>query len=338
MNGTVAVDHNFGTTLHGLREPRRVDKMVRHETFYLRGASVRALLTGTSVLAVTVAAFLGAVRVVGGRGVIPFDEERQRPSSAEPDVRERFIPLDGTYNTRDLGGYVVPGGRVRPGMFYRSGHLSRLTDRDVQHLERLGIRTIVDLREPARANRYPNRPIAGATPVRLPIYDSIKPLHLTLLLNRRAISRSFRDFYIEYLEAWSHRLAPVFRLLADEASYPVLIHCTNGKDRVGVTVALVLELLGVPRATVIDDYLLSNAYLDEVLEAFIEHEEGRLLLRLGIPRDELRILMGVEREWIVAALEHVDRKYGSVERYLVERMGLDPSDLDAIRTILGEPS
>ena len=302
---------------------------------------MRAVLTGTSVLAVTVAAILGTVRVVGGRGVVPFDETRHAPAvtaGTAVDGADRFVALDAGFNTRDIGGYPLPAGSIRRGLFFRSGHLNRISDADVERLERLGLRTIVDLRELARADRYPNRPVSGASTVPLPIYDSIKPLHLTLLLNRRAISPSFRRFYIEYLEDWSHRLKPIFALFADEANYPVLIHCTNGKDRVGVVTALLLDLLGVPRATIIDDYLLSNARLDDVLDAFIEHEEGRLLLRLGIPRDELRILMGVEREWIVSALDHVDERYGSVERYLVERVGLDRSTLDDIRRILRDPS
>ena len=294
-------------------------------------------------------ALFGVVRIVGGRGVDPFaprygglggggiEERNPRGKSIE-----RFVPLEGTFNTRDIGGYAVADGSaeghgglvVRSGLFYRSGHLSRLSDADVSMLEGLGISTVLDLREVSRTERYPNRHIPGSRTAHLPIYDDMKPLHFTILLNRRAISDRFRDFYIEYLEEWTHRFAPVFRLLADETAYPVLVHCTNGKDRVGVLTALLLDLLGVPRETIVADFLLSNAYLDEVLDAFVEHEEGRLLLTIGVPREHLNYLMGVEAEWIVFALEHIDETYGSVEQYLVSRVGMQQESIDRVRAIL----
>ena len=311
---------------------------------------MKTVLTGTTLVVVLVVVLFGVVRLFGGRGVDPLAaatgalarrEFADRSAGAGP-IAERFVPLEGTFNTRDIGGYPVADGSaegqgdgvIRSGLYYRSGHLSRLSDADVSKLEDLGISTVVDLREASRIERYPNRPIPGAHGVHLPIYDDMKPLHFTILLNRQAISDRFREFYLEYLEEWTHRFGPVFRLLADETAYPVLVHCTNGKDRVGVVTALLLELLGVPRETIVADFLLSNAYLDEVLDAFIEHEEGRLLLTLGVPREHLNHLMGVEPGWIVSALGHIDETYGSVERYLVTRVGLEQESVDRIRAIL----
>lgn len=295
---------------------------------------MRPVRVGASLVAAAAITLFGMVRIVGGLGVEPFDGIVARTDESEA-WSDRFVALDAAFNTRDIGGYPTAHGPVRSGRFYRSGHLSRLSSADVRRLEQLGIRTIVDLREPARIERYPNRAVPGARLVHLPIYDSSKPLHLTLLLNRRALSERFRDFYIEYLEEWAHRFEPVFRLLSDESSYPVLVHCTNGKDRVGVLTALLLEVLGVPRETIVADFLLSNAHLDEVMEAFIAHEEGRLLLTVGVPREHIRILMGVERDWIVAALEHLDERYGGVESYLISRVGLSHNDLEEIRELFG---
>ncbi len=318
------------------------------------GEALRTILTGTSFILALVVALFGVVRIVGGRGVAPFavtygelgraglDRSAIEAHTRDAQITERFVPLRGTSNTRDIGGYPVADGPaggqadpvVRSGLFYRSGHLSRLTDADVAKLQDTGIATIIDLREASRIDRYPNRQIPGSRTVHLPIYDEMKPLHFTILLNRQAISDRFREFYIEYLEEWAPRFAPVFRLLADETAYPVLVHCTNGKDRVGVVTALLLDLLGVPRETIVADFLLSNAYLDEVVDAFVEHEEGRLLLTLGVPREHLNHLMGVEPGWIVSALEHIDETYGSSEQYLVSRVGMEQESIDRIRAIL----
>ncbi len=293
---------------------------------------MRYTVIGSATAAALLIIIIASVRIIGGRGLEPFDPQVHLVLDEACTVNARFVPLEGSLNTRDAGGYVTESGQtVRTGIFYRSGHFSRLTDADLETLEVLGIQTVVDLREPRRAASYPNRLPETVTLLHMPIYDDTKPLHLELLFNRKAIDDRFSSYYIEYLEIWGHRMQGVFELLADGTNTPMVIHCSNGKDRVGVITALLLELLGVPRDVIVSDFLLSNLHLEEALESFIVHEEGRYILWLGIPREDLHALMGVNPQWLTGALEYMDDVYGSVENYLTQRVGLDEATLEAIR-------
>ena len=62
-------------------------------------------------------------------------------------VPERVIDLQGTSNTRDIGGYSTTDGRVvEYGQILRSDKLSRLTADDFAELEAIGVKTVIDLR------------------------------------------------------------------------------------------------------------------------------------------------------------------------------------------------
>lgn len=281
-------------------------------------------------------AFFLIVRFVGGIGTDGHDYYSDVILVDHSRVEERFVDLQGTRNTRDIGGYPASGGVVASGMVYRSDNLSSLTDEDLQYLEDIGIRTVIDLRERSRIEKYPNRIPEGADYYIMPIYDHTKPLHIPLLVRRSRIPGMFQDSYIEYLDAWSSRMKPVFELLSSPDAYPVLIHCTNGKDRVGVISALILDLLGVPERYIVSDYSLSNLHLEEVIENFIEHEEGTLLLRVGIPREDLAGLMGVRSRWIEQTLAHLHRRYGSAEGYLKNQAGAAPEAVENLKHLLIE--
>lgn len=99
----------------------------------------------------------------------------------------------------------------------------------------------------------------------------------------------------------------IFDVLADEASFPVLVHCTQGKDRTGVTVLLVLLLLGAPLDAVDQDYMLSEKELAS------EREEGlKQINSIGLP-DEFG---GCAPGWVEAISKWIDERYGGVEAYL----------------------
>jgi protein-tyrosine phosphatase len=139
-----------------------------------------------------------------------------------------------------------------------------------------------------------------------------------------------------YVNHIVERGAPTFgglmRLLADESHLPLLFHCTAGKDRTGVAAALILRALGVPRETVVDDYLLTNRsaqiFIDEVNEQ-IDRHNTRL-----IAAEQLYPLMAASPRLIAAALDHIDARYGGVEPYLRQRAGLSDDTLARLREVL----
>ena len=99
----------------------------------------------------------------------------------------------------------------------------------------------------------------------------------------------------------------VFDVLADAASYPVLVHCTQGKDRTGLTVLLVLMLCGVPQEAIERDYRLSERELE--VERTEKVEEIR---SIGLPDS----FADCPPDWVRLVSGFVDEQYGGVEKYL----------------------
>jgi protein-tyrosine phosphatase len=126
------------------------------------------------------------------------------------------------------------------------------------------------------------------------------------------------DLYRALVNDEAHRFAELFEHLL-QAEAPLVFHCTAGKDRTGFAAALILLALGVPRAVVIEDYLLTNDLVRDLPPA-----HG------GVSAEALAVLWRVQQGFLDAALQAVDADHGGVERYLGERLGLSRAALDAL--------
>ena len=174
------------------------------------------------------------------------------------------VPVDGAPNFRDIGGYeTADGRRVRYGKLFRSGMLAGVSDEGVAALEALGIRTVVDLRTQVEVDALgPDRlpdgarvvqirvPSAGADPM---VVEAFKTGHFPYLPDLVSVNRA-------YIADDAAQFGELLTFLADVANLPAVVHCLGGKDRTGVSTALLLAILSVPWPTVRQDYLLSNAY------------------------------------------------------------------------------
>ncbi|KAK4546237.1 hypothetical protein LTR36_002374 [Oleoguttula mirabilis] len=117
----------------------------------------------------------------------------------------------------------------------------------------------------------------------------------------------------------------VFDVLADREAYPLLLHCTQGKDRTGLTVLLALVLLGVPSEAVKKDYVLSERELEP------EREEKLAEMRsIGLPD----AFADCPADWVGTVSGWINEKYGGVEKYLAS-CGVDDSQQARVKTILG---
>ena len=252
-------------------------------------------------------------------------------------VAERLLALEGAQNFRDLGGYPAQGGRrVRWGRVFRSDSLSELSDADLGRLERIGLRLVCDFRGDAEVEDEPNR-LAGRAPFdywRQPLGDrSVQPAEW----RRRFESGDFGEIdaswltrsYRGMIDDCAPEIGAVFRRLAREEGLPAVLHCTAGKDRTGVTAALLLLLLGVPREHVIEDYALTGLYTAGRIRAAERFFSGR-----GIEPGRVRALLGSEPATLAAALDHLDEAHGGAERWAGERAGLTDVELSALRAAL----
>lgn len=273
----------------------------------------------------------------GGRKVVPID-----PSAwiiqPEGDISKRLIPLTSVANIRDLGGYRTLDGRtVRWRRVYRSGELSRLSQEDMAALERLGIRLVCDLRDSREVKSRPDRLPPGARSLHCPVYEreftrAITPI---FLFKRHELGNTLGRGYTDWLEIGAEAYGRLFKALADPGNLPLLFHCTAGKDRAGIGVAILLALLGVPEETIVADYSLSNLAFDHLYADFLVDNRTD---KLGIAGEEVKIMLAANPAWIKSTLKHLHEKYGGAEAYLKNTAGLSQGQIEAIRkNMLADP-
>lgn len=238
-------------------------------------------------------------------------------------MNERHIALSGGCNFRDLGGLPARGGQaVKWRRLYRSGVLDRLTEEDCTRVAELGIGTIVDLRTSSERKLRPSRAIAGADTWQRD-YGSSNADHNRPLDHHapEKLRRIMLAVYAGMLDEQAEGYRALLTTLAT-TSAPVLFHCTGGKDRTGIGAALVLDLLGVDRAAIIEDYALTNLCLQrdaEVVDAVGQRH----------PR-EMRI---ADPAYLEAMFERLDGEFGGAAGY-ARHLGLDSDIAVRISAIL----
>ncbi len=254
-------------------------------------------------------------------------------------ISDRRVPLQGSVNFRDLGGYETSDGRrVKWGQVFRSDNLGRLTDRDVSFLQRMGIRMVCDFRTPAEAAKLPDRfpsPKQGAY-LHLPIqHGEFDPAGTFERIKSGDIEWMTEAFmiegYLKNIDNFAPVWSTVFKTLAADSKRPLVFHCTGGKDRAGVCAALVLLSLGVPEQTVIDDHGLSNLYIAAVLEKIYEQIRSH-----GVDPNQVAAYFTAPKNAIVAAVRHIRRTYGSAADYLINKAGVDEKLIEQLKADLLE--
>ena len=123
-------------------------------------------------------------------------------------------------------------------------------------------------------------------------------------------------------------LRQTFAIALDEGNYPLLLHCTSGKDRTGFGAALLLRAVGVSRDIVIDDYNLTNLYRRPVPHLFGPET----------PEEIATILLSAQPKYLEAALDEIDRVYGSFDIYLETALGVGESGRRRLIDFLTEPA
>lgn len=253
---------------------------------------------------------------------------------------ERVLPLTGAANFRDIGGYTTHDGkRLRWGRVYRSGQLSNLTEDDHRYLAQIGIKLVCDLRAEEEVAEEPDNLPGGVAYHHLPLAtedDVSRGRRLrAILFNRHRLPDVMREVYTRIIiDGNGPLVGNIMRRLAHPENLPAIIHCTAGKDRAGVTAALVMLALGVPEETVIADYTLSNRYYENFRD--IADRALKPLARFGVKGDDLYPLITANPAVLRHALDYMRAKYGSVEAYLRDAAGVDDALIASLRANLLE--
>jgi protein-tyrosine phosphatase len=248
-------------------------------------------------------------------------------------VGERRLTFEGPTNFRDLGGYEVEGGgRTRWGRVYRSDSLHRFSPADVEAFAHLGARAVYDLRSFAERVSQPG-PVGS---VHLDVLGADTAQAAVEVLAARTPAQAERVLlwlYRAMMERSAAMIGGLLGRLAREDLLPAVLHCTEGKDRTGVVSALLLSALGVPRATVLDDYVLTGRFRNA------EHEPllMRVLQAAGVPEEAAAAFLGSPRWVMEEVLSGVERDHGSVEGYLLGPAGMVEGQLEGMRRLLVGP-
>jgi len=257
----------------------------------------------------------------------------------------RHIALQGASNFRDFGGYSAAGGRqVKWRRLFRSDRLSELTPADYEILAEHGIRHVYDLRRDSETLSAPTNWPGEAAPVlvRAPLFnDEAGGLNVLQRLAANDEARNdpetaravMRDLYLNMVTRPSPLAAigGIFTRLAEPQGFPALFHCAGGKDRTGVVCALILLTLGVSREDVIADFMLTGQFY--AAEANLAKRVAQIVAEaeLGFWSEAaLAPIFGVEPSYIETALRIVDEA-GGVEPFLVDKAGVAPASLEALR-------
>ncbi|MEV4735595.1 MULTISPECIES: tyrosine-protein phosphatase [unclassified Microbacterium] len=233
------------------------------------------------------------------------------------------LRIEGVTNVRDVGGIPAAGGRIRSGVLLRSGQLSGATTAGADAL-RHAVAHIVDLRDGEEVAAEPSG-IEGPETTHLPLFlGSVRSFFES--------DTSLDDLYLHLLEESGDRLAAAIRVIA--AGEPTLVHCTVGKDRTGVTVALALSAVGADREAVVADYALTESQLpperSRRIAAYLQAQHPEAVHAVALATQSPAAVMR-------ALLDAVDERWGSAREYL-RAQGMTEPELEALQDALVEPS
>jgi protein-tyrosine phosphatase len=264
---------------------------------------------------------------------------------------KRHVSLDGQSNFRDIGGYeTADGRRVKWGVVYRSGELHKLSDSDVLKLESLGIKAVANfLTEKEIESRGHDRLPDGVIEIPLPMEAGNMGDLAEVVIEARStgdFSKVPAEFNPEI-----HRLliteareyyARLLRELADPINRPMVYHCSHGVHRTGTATAILLSALGVPWETVREDYLLSNKYRKKEIDRRISELQLQAADTLLVDPEQvdmtnIRAFYILEGSYIDASLDEAVKRYGSMDAYIREGLGITDEEITSLRKQLLAP-
>ncbi len=240
-------------------------------------------------------------------------------NSYDPD--SQLIKELALINCRELGGMPLAGGKTfRKGLFLRSGSPEHLTSGQIREVKDYGVRTVIDLRAEDELKGTGN-PFANDPDVRfhsVPLFngdpngDDDKTMQFIL-------THTLGDYYVVIAEEMGDRLAEIMRLLLNSDGI-ALFHCAHGKDRTGVTAAVLYLLCGASRENIISNYAISYEYLKDFLAPSIAK----------LP-DNMKHILKSDEHNMETFLDYMDSKWNGDVSALLTANGLSSGEIEKLR-------
>jgi protein-tyrosine phosphatase len=290
--------------------------------------------------------FATAFLILAVQACAPEAQEETPPSQESSSVVEvgHSLGINSVPNLREVGGFRTSDGTVMAtGLLYRSNQLHGITPEDMERIEALGLVRDFDLRTEEERDLRPDEVPEGTEYVWLNVLEDAEeanPAILERLMSNPAeanaalgdgqAEQGFIDSYRQFvsLPSAQREFGRLFEALSDRDQLPALYHCTTGKDRTGWASAALLTLLGVPRDVVMEDYLRSNDYIipayQEVIDGFVA-DGGQASIPLAI--------LGVKAEYLEASFDEMEARFGTIENYFAEGLGIDAAGQESLRAV-----
>lgn len=248
---------------------------------------------------------------------------------------ERVVPLEGTINFRDLGGYQTNNGQLTAWRrIYRAASLGNLTVSDRTLLADLDIVNDIDLRSPSEQASYPDQVWETQHLIANPLYpttgfERVVNNHRARRIFRRhreipKIDNPIGNIYQNILltKHSQQGFAKTFQvLLSMTPEQATVFHCAAGKDRTGMTAAIILMALNVPDQTIIQDYLLTN----NLYNYNSDHQQpNNDYVQQAV--DQMNTQAG-EALYIQGVLTTINDGFGGIANYWREALDLSTNDL-----------
>ncbi len=242
------------------------------------------------------------------------------------DYSSRHLPFEGCFNFRDIGGYPTTDGRtVRWHRYFRTGRHDRMTEQDLEKVRALGIATQIDLRKPEEISEQGRGPLEamGAVYHNIAVIPDGGTDQLSRLVGDTGISGKR---YLGYLDFGDRSWIRMFEIFARSSNQPIVLHCTAGKDRTGVSTAFLLSVLGVDRDLIEADYVLTNRDVERQAD-YIERTTG---FPDGMNREVMMHAAGVPDDAMTEFFAGLQQKWGGPVGYL-RSIGISEATMQAVR-------
>ncbi|MEI6456345.1 MAG: tyrosine-protein phosphatase [bacterium] len=225
-------------------------------------------------------------------------------------------------NFRDLGSIPTTNGHsIRRGILFRSGDLSTLTEEDIRAVESVGLTSIIDFRAQREIDKRPDKVISTVREiVFLPIHDAAREIAERYFdaNNAQGLETILVGDYRRLITDHVDEYRKFFKILSLTENLPLVFHCAAGKDRTGLASALLLFSLGVGWSEIWKDYLDSNHYTTPMMLKII-----RKLKDKGKNGAILRPILEVREAYLNAALDQIDKSFGSIDHFLQKVLRVD---------------
>lgn len=243
-------------------------------------------------------------------------------------VAEKRLPIKGGYNFRDMGGIKNKDNRfVRWGLLFRTDEMNKLTEEDINYIASTGLQTVFDFRTFNEKEGGMGGMIPPA-PDKLPV--SVKKTHslpmsagnifseemiekIRMGATQDELTEVMKNTYRELVgeEEYVECYKEFFSCLQNKDNLPVSYHCSAGKDRTGVAAMLIYSALDIDKNVIMEDYMLSKQYIAGKYDTYLKMYP------------QIAPLVTIREEYLEAAYETIEQKYGNMNRFLTEILEID---------------